>query len=189
MPLVIATAPTVEPVSLEDAKMHLKVDEAYENTLLNALIITAREMCEQILNRALITQTWDMYLDAFPEIIEVPKPPLASVTYIKYYDTDGNLQTWTASEYSVDTYSKPGKIQPAYSESYPSVRAIPNTINVRFVAGYGAAATDVPYPIKAAILLMIADLFEDRGVTSYKKYLSDETIMRLLYPFRIWSFG
>ena len=83
MRLKLKTAPAVEPVTLEEAKLHLKVDGAEDNTLITTLITTARELAERETKRAFITQTWQMYLDQAPQIIEIPKPPLQSIVSIK----------------------------------------------------------------------------------------------------------
>lgn len=136
-----------------------------EDPKLNALIKTARHKAEELTERALITQTWDWFLDKFPSgNLEVPKPPLDSVTHVKYYDTSGDLQTWDSGDYDVDTDSAPGRISPAYGESYPTARLINNAVNVRFVAGYGDA-DDVPQPIKEGILELVAFLYANRGAS------------------------
>src|SRR4030067_860491 len=84
---------------------------------------------------ALITQTWELYLDAFPAWeIRVPKPTLQSITSIVYTDTDGILQTLAGSMYLVDNKSEPGRITPAFGEVWPVTRAQINAVIVRFVA-------------------------------------------------------
>lgn len=136
-----------------------------EDPTLNALIAVARQAVEVEMERALITQTWDWFKDAFPSgDFEVPKPPLGSVTSIKYRDTNGDEQTWASANYNVDTDSAPGRIEAAYGVSYPSTRAMNNAVTVRFVAGYGDAG-DVPESIKQAMLILIAHLYEKRELT------------------------
>lgn len=83
MRLKLKTAPTVEPITLEEAKLDLRIDSGDDNTLIASLIATARELAERETKRAFITQTWQMYLDQAPAIIEIPKPPLQSVVSIK----------------------------------------------------------------------------------------------------------
>lgn len=83
MRLRLKTAPTIEPITLAEAKLHLRVDSADDNTLITALIITARQLAEREVRRAFITQTWQMYLDSAKAEIEIPKPPLQSIESIK----------------------------------------------------------------------------------------------------------
>lgn len=87
MKLKLKTAPTVEPVTLEEAKLHLRVDSGDDNTLITALILTARQLAERETKRAFVTQTWQMYLDQASAVIEIPKPPLQSVESIKTIST------------------------------------------------------------------------------------------------------
>ena len=136
-----------------------------EDPLLSALILAAREHVEAFTRRALVTQTWDLKLDGFPSVIRVPRPPLQSITSISYIDSNGATQTWAAANYSVDTSSQPGRIEPAYGISYPTLRGVPNAVTIRFVAGYGAAAA-VPQSVKQAILLFVAHLYENREPVS-----------------------
>lgn len=164
--LSLVSAPAIEPIDLTQAKDHMRVDINYDDGLIRAMVEAARVYVEQtILNRALITQTWDLYLDQWPAggIIHVPRPPLQSITYVKYYDDDGTENTFASSSYQVDTTSEPGRIALNVGESWPgnTLRSV-NGILVRFVAGYGAAATAVPGPIRQSILLLAGDLYENR---------------------------
>jgi len=135
-----------------------------EDDLLNALITTARQYVEDFQNRALNTQTWELWLDAFPgkDYIEIPLPPLQSAT-IKYYDTDDTEAPFSADDYFVDTKSEPGRVVLNYGESWPSTTLRPaNGVCVTFVAGYGATASTVPKKVKQAMLLLIGHLYENR---------------------------
>ena len=133
-----------------------------ENDLLQSLIQTAREWCEAYQNRAFITQTVKLTLDEFPKVFVIPSPPLQSVSSITYIDTEGSTQTWSSDSYSVDTWSEPGSIVPAYSESYPAIRGDINSVAVIYVAGYGDAASSVPERVKSAIKLLGGHLYENR---------------------------
>jgi uncharacterized phiE125 gp8 family phage protein len=134
-------------------------DEQY----LQNCIKVARQFCEHVQGRSYITQTWDLVLDDFPddEHVELPMPPLISVTSITYKDTAGASQTMSASDYVVDTYSEPGRVCLAYGATWPSTYDEVNCITIRYVAGYGAASS-VPEDTKQAILLMIAHYYENR---------------------------
>ena len=160
----LVTAPAAEPVSLADAKAHLRVDGTDEDTAITLAIKRAREEAETRLGRALIDQTWTLYLDWFPADgeIEIPFPPLGSVSTVKYVDTDGVLQTLATSEYVVDTSGEKGRVYLDWEKSWPSIRVEPNAVRVEFVAGYGAADSDVPAKFRAWILTRIGDHYAHR---------------------------
>src|SRR3954453_3955872 len=109
MALFQVTAPSTEPISTADAQLQCRVDASDEDALIDALVKAAREHVETFTHRALITQTWDLKLDAFPCTGEIwlPKPPVASVTSITYLDTTGVSQTWASSNYRTDLPSGP----------------------------------------------------------------------------------
>jgi uncharacterized phiE125 gp8 family phage protein len=164
---VIVTAPTIEPVSLAEAKLHLRVDDdqTSEDAAILGLIRTARELVESHTGRCLMTSTWDYYLPQFPDCgyITIPNPPLQSVTSITYTDSDNTATVWASSNYLVSTRGALGRIVPAYSVTWPSFTARPiDALVVRYVAGYGAGAGDVPEAIRHAMLLLIGHLYEHR---------------------------
>lgn len=140
-----------------------------DDPLIGMLIASARAAAETELHRALVTQTLDLYLDAFPVWPNerfgdrcIRMPPLQSVASITYLDTDGATQTLSADQYLVDAKSQPARIAPAYGCSWPSTREQNNAVTVRFVAGYGAAA-NVPGCIKNWMLMRIKTLWDNRG--------------------------
>lgn len=184
MPLTLTTAPAEEPITLAEAKAHLRSPPDDDDTLIASLITAARVHVEQYTGRALITQQWELNLDAFPPEIEVPLPRLQSIESVKYLDADGNLQTLDASKYRVDIATEPGRITPAYGETWPSTRTVTGAVVVAFTAGYGAAA-DVPEPIKSAIKMHIEKHYE--GEQRVGHYL-DDAIASLLSSFRIHYF-
>jgi uncharacterized phiE125 gp8 family phage protein len=161
--LKLATAPVQEPVSLTDVKRRLRVTvDDSDADLLDALA-ECRALCEQECGRAFLTQTWTLYLDGFPGCGEIvlPRPPLQSVTSVKYYDTDGVQQTVSTSDYHVDTGREPGRIWLASGSSWPAVQAgRPSAVEVRYVAGH-ANPLAVPRNVKSAILMLMWDRFNN----------------------------
>ena len=160
--------PFDEPVTLAQAKEHLNVEHSNDDTKISSLITSARQACENEMNRALIYQKRELRLEEFPcdEII-VPNPPLYSVESITYIDTDGTEQTWAASKYQVDTKSEPGRLMPAYGQAWPVTRAQYNAVVVTYWAGYTPVevgsptdfAGNVPQAIKQAILVTIGNFY------------------------------
>lgn len=163
--LALITAPTLLPVSLDEAKQHLRVYANDDDSAITSLIWAATQSAERFMSRALLTQTWELTTDCLPcgnEPIELPMAaPLQSVTTFKYYDTDGTQQTWGSSNYIVSTAKEPGCVRLAYDITWPSIRYRPDSIAIRYVAGWTTAAL-VPYPIKQALLLLIGHWFNNR---------------------------
>ncbi len=170
----LVTAPTVEPVCLATAKGHLRVDQLSDDNLITGLIVAARVWAEAFTRRAIMTQTWDLFLDRFPfqenaagtEAIRVPYPLLQSVTSVKYTDISGVLQTVDPATYIVDKASEPARISLAYLKFWPTYQQIANSIQIRFVAGYGDTADKVPQTIKQAMLLCIGHWYQNRETIS-----------------------
>lgn len=166
----LQTAPAAEPISIAEAKAHLKIrgsDTTQDGYIENTLIPTARKVAEDFQHRAYITQTWDLYLDAFPAcgVIELPRPPLQSVTSIIYTLEDGSTATFSSSSYVVDAVSEPGRILLKEGEAWPSdVLQVGPSIKVRFVAGYGSAGSSVPAEILRGIYLLIGHYMENREI-------------------------
>jgi uncharacterized phiE125 gp8 family phage protein len=155
----VKTAPTAEPVSSSEAKLHLRVDASTDDTLIAQIITAAREWCEAFQNRCFITQTLTCYMDEFPDIIDLPRLPVQSVSSVKYLDEQGVQQTLSASLYRVDVIN--GRMTPAYGESWPCTRVDTNAVEIEYIAGYGAAAA-VPASVKQAMLLLIGHFYENR---------------------------
>lgn len=164
--LKLVTKPVAEPLTLDEAKDHLKLelDDGTEDALISRLIVAARRRAESFLWRAIMKQTWDYFLDEFPNsegIILVPLPPLQSVTTVKYIDLDGVQQTLAASLWKVDTVSEPARLVPAFNESWPSTREEINAVEIRFVAGYTDIG-EVPEEVKSAMKMMAGTWYENR---------------------------
>lgn len=163
MGLTLLTAPAEEPISLAEAKLHLHVDENDEDTLISALIVTAREAAEARTGRALISQTWRYTAEIWPDagIIELPRPNLISVQAISYLDFAGVRQTLAADDCQVVTDGLLGTVLPAYGTGWPACRITTGSIRIDYTAGYGAAAA-VPQSIKAWMLLALATWYAQR---------------------------
>ena len=172
MGLKLVTPPEVEPVTLDEAKAHLRLDTDADDAYVSALITAARERIELFLRRALITQTFEYTLDGFPaspsliystSVIDLPRPPLQSVESIKFIDTGGNVRTLPSESYVVDASSDEiGRVALAWTQYWPITRCSINSVVIRFVAGYGDAPEDIPQAIRQGILIEISNLYEDR---------------------------
>jgi uncharacterized phiE125 gp8 family phage protein len=200
MALQIVTPPTVEPITLAEAKAHLRVDHTDDDTLISLLIKSARSHLDGkngYLGRALIQQTWDFIIDFFPENeIRIPLPPLISVTSVIYLDAGGVEQTVPVFDYTVDNVSEPGWVVPS-TNGWPTPFEGINAVRIRFVAGYTPIAdspvdlaSNVPFAIKAAMLLLIGSLYANRENVVAGTVANELPwgVKQLLQPYRI-EFG
>lgn len=183
MALKLITAPTTTPISLAEVRSHMKIDSAAENVRLERLINAVTGLFDGeygLLGRALVSQTWDLYLDTFPASeIEIPLPPLISITSVKYDDVSGVEQTVSSANYYVDTVSQPGWIVPVSSFSWPSTLDAINAVRVRFVAGYST----VPETLKLGLLNTVQLMFENAGITQ-ADIVGDPQVAQLLATYR-----
>lgn len=151
MRLQLITPPETEPVSLEEQKLHTKIDYDTDDTLISGLITACREYCELYQSRAFITQTWRLTLNQFPCVINVPNPPLISIDSIEYRAaSNGEWLTLDEDAYEVGTDGEPGLIYPIYGTWWPPVLTQLQSVKITFTCGYGDA-TAVPSSVKTAI--------------------------------------
>lgn len=162
--LILTTAPTSEPVTTAEAKSHLRVDISDDDTLIDTLVASARQMFEGVNGRALFTQTWTLTLDCWPSrsYIVLPRPPLASVTSVTYIDDNGDSTVWDSANYIVETGRTPGRLHLAEDVDWPSVslrQASP--ITIAYVAGWATTGA-IPQRYKQAILMLVGHWYENR---------------------------
>jgi len=181
----IATAPTAEPVTLADAKAHLRIvagDTSEDAAIITPLITAAREYCENITGRALAPQTIEAYPERLDDIIVLPRPPVVSVTSVKYTDADGTETTMDAGNYIVDKVG--GRI--AFRTKPTFTPAVVNPVKITYEAG-----TTPPKTIRQAMLLLIGHWYENReavivgAVASVKVELA---VRSLLNQSKVWWF-
>lgn len=186
MPIKTITAPTVEPITLAEAKLHLRVDGTDEDTLIGAYITAARELAESMADRAYAEGTYELTADAFPaEALHIGKPPLISIVSVKYLDTDGAEQTLAPTDYILDADDVPGNIYPAPGKTWPATQAVTNAVRVRFTAG--AAPADVSQRVKLYMLLHIAYWYEQRSSVNVGNIVNEMPGVRQLIAFERWS--
>jgi len=185
----ITTAATIKPLSIDEVKDHLIIDNDFndDDELIDIMIETAVNYVENHTRRALLTQTITAKYDAFAPCFELERPVLQSVTSISYIDTAGDTQVVNSSEYTVDTASTPPRIVPAYGYSWPSTRCIINAVTIVYVAGYTNKSL-IPNQIRHALLLMIGDMYENRENTIAGVSIKEQTfaVEALLSPYVVW---
>lgn len=176
-------APAELAVSVAEAKLHCRVDGSTEDAWFTNAVGAAIRMCEEIADRAFVTQRWKLALDAFPPAgtctgccddpdrdglttagaIVLPRARATSVVQIQYIDTAGSLQTLSSSVYQLDDMAEPGVVKPAPGQAWPATQAGRyNAVVVTYECGYGAASAVDPRA-KQAVLFLTAHWYENRG--------------------------
>lgn len=167
MALELKTPPAGEPLTLAETQSYLKTSDPSETAWITSAIQAVRESCEAFARRALMTQTWTLWLDTFQPSssnlreIEIPRAPLQSVTHVKTFTTNDIATTLDATRYLVDTASEPGRLILREEQCWPTALRIARSIEIEFVAGYGDAA-DVPAALRQGMLLWIRLLYADK---------------------------
>jgi uncharacterized phiE125 gp8 family phage protein len=157
-------APDRYPIPVEWARAQCRLSHFDEDDHLDRLIGSVAHEFESTTGIQCLNATWTWTLDEFPDgDFELPVYPLSSVTSIQYIDTAGATQTLAASVYDSDANANPPRIALAYNQSWPTTRGDINAVTVTYVAGYGTDAASVPDTIRQALLMRVADLFENRG--------------------------
>lgn len=179
--------PVKLPVTLAELRNELKVDSdnSEDNALMFGLLRTATDTCQNFTRLSLITQTWTLWLDRFSckqeewwdgirdgalselvshkRYIEIAKAPIQSVTHLKTYDDNDTATTMSASDYQVDTVSKPARLALRNGRVWPATVLRPvNGIEIKFVAGFGDNESSVPQAVRQGILKLCVHLYENR---------------------------
>lgn len=203
MALYLLTPPAVDPVSLEEAYRHLRIEDRLEDLDQSpmggeaALVLAALQAAIQhfdgpdaTLGRALISQQWKMTADAFPSCFHLPLPPLVSVDEIRYIDSSGTPQALATDQYQVIGQGgrAPAMVEPAFGVSWPAARAQREAVSITFTCGYGAAPGDVPMPLRSAVKLMLGHLYENREAVVLGTIATELplAVERLAAPYRVW---
>lgn len=198
MGLKLVTPPADYPVSLAEAKAHCNVDFDDDDSLLTSFIKVATEHLDgygaELNAFCLKEQTWDFYRDRFPECrngMRIPLRPVIEIDSVNYFtDADTEVEL-AASAYEVDTNSRWAWVMPGSSGWPVTPCNLVNAVRVRFIAGHADTedsppVTTVPEGIRAAILMMVRDLYDNRGdVVTGTIVNRTDTIERLISPYRV----
>lgn len=187
------TAPTVEPISLTEAKSHLRVDISDDNTLIGTYITAARQYVENYTGRSLVWRTYRAYLPCFADEIILPQRPISSITSVYYYDTasPGALTLLASTYYSLVN----NVLRRTYGSTWPSVAYRDDAVQVTFVAGFDPTSSpitdyteSIPQAIKSAVKLIVGDLYENREAqhTHNTVVQANATVKMLLDQYRVY---
>ena len=188
MALVPVSLPATEPVSLAEAKLHLRVDHADEDVMILSLIAAARLHLEHVLGRAFITQAWLYLFDDWPAgyAVNLPLAPIQSIVSVKVYDEADVATTLSPSFYLLDGLSVPPRLVRRSPSAFPRPGRIANGVEVSFIAGHGSLASEVPAPLRQAILLLVAHWYEHRQPVEIgiERETLPVAVLDLVAPFR-----
>jgi uncharacterized phiE125 gp8 family phage protein len=158
--------PLVEPVTVSEAKAHLRVDEEFtdDDLYIQSLITSARIHVENVSDRTLIRSKWQIKLDLFPSWdIELPRPPLmADAVEVTYIPSGSVYSPVSFTDFRTDRDSTPAVIRPQWNGTWPSARGAENDVTVSYWAGFGESGQSVPAPARHCILLMVGHWYATR---------------------------
>ena len=158
----VITAASTFPVSLTEAKSHLKVDTSADDTYITSIIKAATQLSEEYTNRFFIDTVIEQTCSSFADLQTLFKSKVSAVASVKYYDSDNSSQTLNSAIYDVQLNYEPSQIQLADGKSFPSITKRNDAVVAKYTVGYGTAS-DVPEIIKQAILLTIANFYQNRN--------------------------
>lgn len=194
--ITLVSTATTEPITLAQAKQHLKMDGIDDDDdLITALIASARETAERITGRDLVRRQWALALDGFPpgRIIPLPKAPVSSVESVTYVDTDGATQTLSTDVYGAALDWTSAHLYLKFNQQWPTARVQFAAVTVNFTSGYpydaDASPVDerenIPPGIIAAIKIILRDLYDQRGSADKPSAgATGSTAWNLLAPYR-----
>ena len=159
----VITPASTYPVSLTEAKSHLKIDTSADDTYITSIIKAATQLSEEYTNRFFIDTVIDQTCSDFAQLQTLFKSKVSAVAHVKYYDSDNSLQTLSATIYDTQLQYEPSQIQLADDKSFPEITKRNDAVVARYTVGYGASASDVPEIIKQAILLTIGNFYQNRN--------------------------
>lgn len=164
MTLALASAPAVTPISVAEAKAHLRIDHAEDDALISSLIDAAVSYIDAtgVLGRGMVTQDWAQWVSQAPGWVRLRLGPFQSLVSVEYYDTDGALQTATLADYETRLDGDFVICKPKTGNTWPAAQTRGDAIKITYRIGYGDAATDVPQNIRHALLMTVAHLYEQR---------------------------
>jgi uncharacterized phiE125 gp8 family phage protein len=188
--LVRVEGPTEEPLTLADARLHLRLDTADEDTYVSALITAARQWVELKTSRTMLTTSWLLSLPEWPTgPIYLPNGPLQGITSVQYLDDNGETQDLDDGLFVVDQYNVPPRLVLAPSQSWPSITSQAGAIQVQYDSGWPDAES-VPGPLKQAMLLLIGHWYEHREAALENPILTlvPLGVEALIAPYRLITF-
>ena len=180
IPILVA-GPAVEPISLEDMHLYLRLDDTQENDLVASLIKAARLTIESATRLKLVSQLWRLSIAQVSagRAIRVPLAPVTSVTAVRAFDAAGVETLVDPARYRLRTGHEPALV--TFEAGFPDASG---GIEIDLVAGFGSSAGDVPEPLRQAMRMLVACWFENRGDGAHQRALLPEDVALMIAPYR-----
>lgn len=207
MPLIRTVEPSIEPVSLREAKNHLRIDDDMTNddALIGLYISAARIYAENYTSRSFLRQKWQLVLDGFPshtsrsisngssfslpgQTVLLERGPFISIDSIEYTGIDSNQYVVPHTDYRAELSGGLGRVTPVFGSSWPSALPQIGSVTINYTAGYGESSDNVPAGIRQWILVRINSMYENReevSTSSRSKVEAIQFIDGLLDPYRV----
>jgi len=162
-------AASVSPVTLAEAKAHLRVDTTDEDTLISGLLDAANATVQEMTGRTLAAETWALTLASVSGDLLLPKSPVTGLTAIDYFAPDGTASSSLLSDFDLLIDTDQAVVRPKIGAVWPVTQTRPDAITITFTAGYGT----LPAPLRIAILMLVAHWFENREAVNIGHLASD----------------
>ncbi len=208
--LTTVVAPQMAPISISDASDYLRIDHGVDSSFLGLMIDGAVDYVEAYTNRSMINRTLKYSIDYIDELdyplhdgfsvgpdlyyrntyLNLPRPPVSSVTHIKFFDDADTENTFSTDKYYLDNQREPARVKLRRGEVWPTALRVSNAIEVTYVSGYGDTSADVPAQLRLAMLQYVAFIYENRGdsITEGARIATvPQAIRTMLDPFRVRS--
>lgn len=191
MSLKRISGPAAEPVTLAEAKLFLRVDGSGEDGAIARMIGAARSLFERETGLVLLTQEWEWTLDRLPDpggdgrrTLEVPIGPVSAIDDFLVRDNAGAETDIPQADYLLDLAAAPPRLVEKERGAWPLPKAAAAGVRLAFAAGFGGDAADVPADVRQALLALIAELYEKRGLGEADLDLGNPRVAALLAPYR-----
>jgi uncharacterized phiE125 gp8 family phage protein len=187
MPSILLSGPGAEPITLAEAKQFLRVEHDDDDDVIAALIAGARIHIEANTRRALVTQTWRLTRDVWPDcaFLAVLPVPLVSLDAARVYRSDGTTLAIDTDAFALDTVAAPARLIFARG-ALPAPERAASGVEIDITCGYGNAE-DVPEPLRQAVRLLVAHWYENRGLIGGEVAILPQTVAALIAPYRVVS--
>ncbi|MEP2943587.1 MAG: head-tail connector protein [Hyphomicrobiales bacterium] len=188
MTLSMLAGPQLEPISVAEAKLFLRIDDEAENEVIAALITTARLHVERLTRRIVLNQTWRFYLDDLPQnsLVKLGIGPVREVLQVVSFNREGNPSVVPAEDYIVDVSSVPARIKFRNNTRMLPTRSL-NGYEIDFIAGFGPTTLQVPADLRQAILMLVVHWYENRSAvaTDVDLISTPKGVNDLIQPYRV----
>ena len=188
----LLSGPAIEPVSLADAKAHLRVDQTYDDSLIASLIAVARAQVEQETSHAMVHQTWRVAVHRWQtgRRIVLPRTPAVQLIEIRSIASDGQSELVPIADFQLNAHDAPATVEPIHQRAFHFTSGVVQHVEIDYLAGFGSDVSSVPQALKQAILMLVGHLYETREAASTSQQaIAPKGYDDLLRPYKMRRIG